>query len=95
MTSSLHPFTSSEMGVMVSSRRLCEVVLRGHSVSNVIAHGTAASNTQAGTGVGKTAGTDQSLASLFCVRAARAFPISKQNQTFHEVERSQMKDFMK
>jgi len=69
------------MGVMVSSRRLCEVVLRGHSVSSVIAHGTPASNTQPGTGVGKRAGTDQGSVPLFGVRAARAFPVSKQNQT--------------
>lgn len=65
---------------MVSSRRLHKVMLRGHSVSRVVARGTTASNTQAGIRVGKRAGTDQGLMVPFCARALQAFPKSSQNQ---------------
>lgn len=80
VVSSLHPFTTSRKGVMVSSRRLHKVMLRGHSVSRVVARGTTASNAQAGIRVGKRAGTDQGLMVPFCARALQAFPKSSQNQ---------------
>lgn len=65
---------------MVSSRRLHKVVLRGHSVSSVVARGTTASDTQAGIRVGKRSGTHQGLTVPFCARALQAFPNSSQNQ---------------
>jgi len=65
---------------MVSGRQLHEVVLRGRTVSSIVAHGTAVSKAQAGTGVGRRTVIDRDLMLLLCARAAKAFSKSSQNR---------------
>lgn len=69
-----------EKGVVVSSRWLHEVVLKGQALSSTVGRRTTASKAQAGTGMGRGTGIDQDLMLLLCARAAQTFSKSSQSQ---------------